>query len=193
MIYTRMDARLGDFAIRMLQPDADAGLVHNWVTHPKAAFWMMRDADVARVADEYTRIVEHPHHDAFIGLWRGFPAFLVERYNPAHVELVGLYDAQDGDIGMHFLCSPTINPVHCFTLAVLTTTMAWLFADPAVRRVVVEPDVRNTAVHRLNAAVGFQVVGTITKPEKKALLSTCSREQFLTAGNPAATREGGPE
>ena len=51
---------------------------------------------------------------------------------------------------------------------------------------VVEPDVRNTAVQALNAAVGFTVVGPVTKPEKTALLSTCTREQFLTAtGVPA--------
>ena len=40
---------------------------------------------------------------------------------------------------------------------------------------------RNTAVHALNAAVGFDVVGPIAKPEKEALLSVCTRERFLTA------------
>jgi hypothetical protein len=58
--------------------------------------------------------------------------------------------------------------------------------------VVVEPDVRNTAVHALNAAVGFEVVGTVAKPEKDALLSVCTRERFLTATRErflAATRE----
>jgi RimJ/RimL family protein N-acetyltransferase len=112
-------------------------------------------------------------------LWNGVPSFLAERYDPAHVELQGRYDAQPGDVGMHFLCAPAHRPTHGFTRAVLTTVMAWLFDDPATRRVVVEPDVRNTAVHALNAAVGFEVAGPITKPEKQALLSTCTRDQFL--------------
>lgn len=142
---------------------------------------MMQDADVARVAEEYRRIAAHPHHDAYLGSWRGRPAFLAERYDPARVELVGLYDPAEGDVGMHFLCAPTDTPVRGFTLAVLTTVLDWLFADPATRRVVVEPDVRNTAVHALNAAVGFTVVGPVTKPEKTALLSVCTREQFLAA------------
>ncbi|WBB68094.1 GNAT family N-acetyltransferase [Micromonospora sp. WMMD812] len=185
-VFTRVDPRLGEFALRALDPDADAPLLHGWVTHPKAAFWLMQDADVARVAEEYRRIAEHPHHDAFLGLHRGRPAFLAERYDPAHVELVGLHDARPGDVGMHFLCAPADSPVHGFTRAVITTVMAWLFADPATHRVVVEPDVRNTAVHALNAAVGFEVVGTITKPEKDALLSICTRERFLAAtGVPA--------
>jgi RimJ/RimL family protein N-acetyltransferase len=180
--HRRQDPRLGEFTLRPLDPDADAALLHGWVTHPKAAFWMMQDADVARVAEEYRRIAAHPHHDAYLGCWQGRPAFLAERYDPARVELVGLYDPAEGDVGMHFLCAPTEAPVHGFTLAVITTVLDWLFADPATRRVVVEPDVRNTAVHALNAAVGFRVVGPITKPEKTALLSVCTREQF------AATR-----
>lgn len=187
VIYTRVDDRLGEFAIRTLDPDADAQLLHAWVTHPKAVFWAMQDADVAQVAEEYRRITEHPHHDAYIGLWRGRPTFLVERYDPAHVELVGRYDVQEGDTGMHFLCVPADTPVHGFTRAVITTVMAWIFSDPTVRRVVVEPDVRNTAVHALNAAVGFEVVGTIALPNKTALLSICTRDNFRAA---TAANEG---
>ncbi|SCG72981.1 GNAT family N-acetyltransferase [Micromonospora coxensis] len=179
--FRRVDERLGEFTLRPLDPDGDAALLHRWVTHPKAAFWMMQDADVARVAEAYRRIAAHPHHDAFLGAWRGRPTFLAERYDPAHVELVGRYAHADGDVGMHFLCAPTDTPVPGFTRAVITTVLAWLFADPATRRVVVEPDVRNTAVHALNAAVGFTVVGPIRKPEKDALLSVCTRDQFRTA------------
>jgi RimJ/RimL family protein N-acetyltransferase len=183
IIFSRTDTVLGEFAVRPLDPSADAELLHGWVTHPKAAFWLMGGADVAQVAHEYRRIAEHPHHEAYIGLHEGRPAFLVERYDPSEVELVGLYDHQAGDVGMHFLCAPapTGTPVHGFTRAVITTVMELLFADPATRRVVVEPDVRNTAVHALNAAVGFEVVEKIAKPEKEALLSVCTRDRFLNA------------
>ncbi|MEV4120039.1 GNAT family N-acetyltransferase [Micromonospora sp. NPDC049645] len=197
-VFARVDDRLGEFALRTLDPDVDAALLHAWVTHPKAAFWLMQDADETQVAEEYRRIAEHPHHDAYLGLWRGRPAFLAERYDPAHVELVGRYDHQSGDVGMHFLCAPVDTPVHGFTRAVIGTVMAWLFDDPTTRRVVVEPDVRNTAVHALNAAVGFEVVGPIAKPEKDALLSVCTRAQFQAAeradaDRAAATRiEGAP-
>ncbi|MFI6482859.1 GNAT family N-acetyltransferase [Nonomuraea sp. NPDC050663] len=172
---------IGRFAVRPLDPVADAVLVHSWVVHPKAAFWMMGDADVARVREVYAGIAAHPHHDAFLGTRDGAPCFLVERYDPRHVELAGLYGHADGDVGMHFLCAPAPRPVHGFTLEVITTVMAWLFADPAVRRVVVEPDIRNHAVHALNAAVGFEVAGPVDKPEKRALLSFCTRERFRGA------------
>ncbi|WP_037681660.1 GNAT family N-acetyltransferase [Streptomyces albus] len=193
-VFRREDPRLGEFAVVPLDPHADAALLHRWVTDPKAAFWLMGDADEKDVAEEYERIAAHPHHDAFLGLHRGRPAFLVERYDPAHVELAGLYDARPGDVGMHFLTAPLTatggtpaTPVHGLTLAVITTVMAMLFDDPAARRVVVEPDVRNTAVHRLNAAVGFETVTTIAKPEKDALLSVCTRDRFAAAVRGAAT------
>ncbi|MFJ6851517.1 GNAT family N-acetyltransferase [Streptomyces sp. NPDC091271] len=178
----------GTFTVRPMDPSpgrpgrrSDAELVHEWVTHPRAAFWMMGDARLEDVEREYMAIAAHPHHDAFIGLHDGRPAFLMERYDPTEVELKGLYEAEPGDVGMHFLVAPPEKPVHGFTRAVITTVMETLFADPRVRRVVVEPDVTNTAVHALNEAVGFETVREITKPEKQALLSTCTREQFEAA------------
>ncbi|MEV3928338.1 MULTISPECIES: GNAT family N-acetyltransferase [unclassified Streptomyces] len=171
---------LGTFTVRPMDP-SDAERVHAWVTHPRSAFWMMGDARLEDVEREYTAIAAHPHHDALIGLHEGRPAFLMERYDPTEVELKGLYEAEPGDIGMHFLVAPPEEPVHGFTLAVITTVMETLFADPRVRRVVVEPDVTNTAVHALNKAVGFEAIREITKPEKQALLSACTREQFEAA------------
>ncbi|MET9620912.1 MULTISPECIES: GNAT family N-acetyltransferase [unclassified Streptomyces] len=166
---------------RPLDPPADAELIHPWVTHPKAAFWMMQDAKLQDVEREYMAIAANPHHDVFIGLVDDEPAVLMERYDPRHVELVGLYEPQPGDVGMHFLVAPTDTPVHGFTRLVITAVMRELFDDPATARVVVEPDVRNTAVHALNAAVGFVPEREIRKPEKDALLSFCTREQFDAA------------
>ncbi|MFE0037808.1 GNAT family N-acetyltransferase [Streptomyces sp. NPDC059015] len=180
---------LGTFSVRPLDPTrasggespSDAELLHRWVTHPKAAFWMMQDAKLEDVEREYMRIAAHEHHDAFMGLHDGEPAFLMERYDPRHVELVGLYEPEPGDVGMHFLVAPTDTPVHGFTRAVITAVMRELFADPSTRRVVVEPDVGNTAVHALNEAVGFVPEREIQKPEKAALLSFCTRERFEAA------------
>ncbi|MGW2762519.1 GNAT family N-acetyltransferase [Streptomyces sp. NPDC001275] len=169
------------FTIRPLDPLKDAELLHGWVTHPKAAFWMMRDANLTDVERAYMEIAPDRHHDAFLGLQDGEPAFLMERYDPAHRELVGLYEPEPGDVGMHFLVAPTDTPVHGFTRAVLTAVMRHLFEDPATRRVVVEPDVRNKAVQALNTAVGFVPEREIDKPEKTALLSFCTREQFTSA------------
>ncbi|MER6332531.1 GNAT family N-acetyltransferase [Streptomyces sp. NPDC001034] len=169
------------FDFRPVDPLGDTELLHSWVTHPKAAFWMMRDAGREDVERAYTEIAADPHHHALLGLRDGRAAFLMEKYDPAHRELVGLYEPRPGDVGMHFLTPATDTPEHGFTRAVITAVMAHLFEDPAVRRVVVEPDVRNKAVHALNAAVGFVAEREIRKPEKSALLSFCTRERFTKA------------
>lgn len=170
------------FVFRPLDPRADTPLLHTWVTHPKAVFWLMNDASRAEVERVYTEIAREPYQDAFLGLYDGRPAVLMERYDPAYVELAGVYEAEPGDVGMHFLVAPTDTPVHGFTRAALAAVLRELFADPGVGRVVVEPDVRNTAVHALNAAVGFEVVRRITLPDKEAYLSMCTRERFEAIG-----------
>ncbi|MFG3143653.1 GNAT family N-acetyltransferase [Streptomyces sp. NPDC048243] len=173
--------QVGTFDIRPLDPVEDAPLLHRWVTHPKAAFWMMQEAKLHDVEREYMAIAASEHHHAYLGLLDGEPVFLMERYDPRHIELVGLYEPEPGDVGMHFLVAPSDTPVHGFTRAVITAVMEDLFADPATRRVVVEPDVDNKAVHALNEAVGFVPEREIQKPEKRALLSFCTRERFEKA------------
>ncbi|MGW2812715.1 GNAT family N-acetyltransferase [Streptomyces sp. NPDC001415] len=180
---------VGSFTFRPLDPLRDSELVHSWVTHPKAAFWLMQHAKLQDVEREYMAIAANPHHHALVGLHDGDPAFLMEHYHPAYVELAGLYEPLPGDVGMHFLVAPTDTPVHGFTRAVITAVMEELFADPATARVVVEPDVNNSAVHALNEAVGFEIAKRITKPEKDAYLSFCTREQFRTALETTRARE----
>ncbi|WP_278257665.1 GNAT family N-acetyltransferase [Nocardioides convexus] len=57
---------------------------------------------------------------------------------------------------MHVLVAPPEGqPVPGLTTAVFDAVMAFCFADPAVRRVVVEPDVRNAPIRAKNLAAGF--------------------------------------
>jgi siderophore synthetase component/RimJ/RimL family protein N-acetyltransferase len=194
IVFTRTDPRLGTFALRPIDPAGDAGLLHGWLTDPKSAFWLMGDATPDDVVRQFQSIADSPDHDAFLGLHAGRPAFLVERYDPTG-ELGGVYPVRPGDVGMHFLVAPAEEAIHGFTRAVIVTVMELLFADPGTRRVVVEPDVRNTAVHALNAAVGFRVHARVTLPGKEALLSLCTREQYeATRSTPRdATRHLTPE
>ncbi|RKN04021.1 GNAT family N-acetyltransferase [Streptomyces radicis] len=188
-VFSRRDDRLGEFTLRPVDPTADAELLHGWLTHEKSAFWLMAEATIDDVAAEFRALDAGDSHEALLGLHEGRPAFLVERYDPAAEPVGAAYDVQPGDIGMHVLVAPTASPVHGFTRAVLTTVMELLFADPATQRVVVEPDIRNTRVHALNAAVGFRVERTVTLPGKDALLSMCTREQYAATKAPTAPHE----
>ena len=162
--------------VEPLDLDRDLTCLHAWVTHPRSVYWQMQGASVDDVADEYRLIVENPHHHAWLGRTDGVPSFLAETYDPAHGELAGLPDLREGDLGMHVLVAPTDTPVHGFTRAVFRAVLEHCFADPAVRRVVVEPDVRNDRIRDLNQAFGFREARTITLPTKEAALSFLTRD-----------------
>lgn len=169
---------VGPITFRPVDVETDAAMLHAWVTHPKATFWMMQDADVPAVAEEYAAIAATEGHEAFIGSVEGRASFLVERYDPARSELAEHATFGPGDLGMHVLVAPTDSPVAGFTTAVFAATMRFCFQDPAVDRVVVEPDERNANIARLNADAGFVVERLVDLRAKTAVLSTCTRAQF---------------
>ncbi len=175
-----MNGTVSDFDLRLrpvvLEQDLDR--LHAWVTHPRSVYWEMQEASREDVAEEYSAICISDHHEAFIGLDGDRPEFLVERYDPRRGPLAGLPEIEEGDVGMHVLVAPTDDPRRGFTRAVMRTVMRFCFADPAVRRVVVEPDVRNEAIASLNAAAGFVVLRYLELPTKTAALSVATRESF---------------
>lgn len=140
----------------------------------------MGSATLEQVRDGYRELAADPHQAAWIGERDGRPVLLAETYDPAHSPLAAW--SEPGDLGMHFLTAPPDGPrEHGFTRAVIRAVMDHCFADPAVRRVVVEPDVRNTAVHVLNELVGFRPVAEIDIPGKRALFSVCPRSAWAAA------------
>lgn len=186
------------FSFRPVDPAADAALLHAWIATEHARFWGMPDATEAEVRAEYERLDADPHHRALIaehndGERAGVPQFLAEVYDPAHSQLAGHYAHRAGDAGLHLLLPATEAPQPGFSQAAMTAALRHVFADPAVTRVVVEPDATNTAIHALNSRVGFRPQGRIdlpafgAEPAKRALLSFCDRYDFARATGTAST------
>jgi siderophore synthetase component len=160
----------------------DLDLLHGWVTRPRSRYWMMQDATRADVRQEYDAIAAEPRHHAWLGRVDGRPAFLAETYDPEHSPLAGLPELEPGDLGMHVLVAPPDGePEPGFTDRVFTAVMEHCFADPAVRRVVVEPDARNAPIRAKNIAAGFVELREIELPGKTATLSVCTRAAFRAA------------
>ncbi|WP_232677950.1 GNAT family N-acetyltransferase [Nocardioides sp. R-C-SC26] len=174
----------GDITLEPLVLARDVVLLHEWVTHPRSVFWMMQEASLDDVLRDYADVVEHPHHDAWLGRVGGRPTFLAETYDPdraPHVGLAGLPEIAEGDVGMHLLVAPPRDgtpPEHGLTRRIFAAVLARCFADPAVRRVVVEPDVENAKIATINAEAGFVVAREIDLPGKRAALSFCTREAY---------------
>ncbi len=190
----------GVLTLEPLVPDEPTvELAHAWLTHPRSRFWDLLDADPEHVRRTFAAVAEDPHCDARLARLDGVPIGLVETYDPAEMLLAGRYEHRAGDTGMHLLLAPARTPVPGTSAALMAGTLRWLFTGRGVRRVVVEPDLRNTAVHRLNARAGFEVHGPLELPGKTALLGTCTPEAFeaselapLAAWAPVAEPAGGP-
>ncbi|WP_328461000.1 GNAT family N-acetyltransferase [Actinoplanes sp. NBC_00393] len=162
-----------------LDLDRDLDLLHEWVTHPRSHFWGLQGASAEKVRAEYQGIADNPHHHAWLGLDDdGSPLFLAETYDPAHSELAQHYEVRPGDIGMHVLVSPPTRKRSGVTSAVMRAVMDFCFADSSVERVVVEPDVRNEAIERKNAEVGFVEERHVQLHDKVARLSFCTRQAY---------------
>ncbi|QNF94391.1 GNAT family N-acetyltransferase [Janibacter sp. YB324] len=169
---------VGRVTIEPVVPAEHIELLHAWVTHPRSAFWGMQGFTLEQSRAAFDEIDADPHHAAWLGRVDGVPTFLTETYDPVHSVLATHYRVEPGQLGMHVLVAPTDAPVHGMTSQVFRAVMHFCFRDPSVTEVVVEPDVRNQAIHAKNAAAGFVVDRRITLSDKEALLSFCTLEAF---------------
>lgn len=181
LLFQRRDADVGRLALRQLSLAHDIPTVHDWVSRPYARYWGMTDDSPEQVVANYREIIQPPRSNAYLGLREGEPAFLMEWYLPAFDRIGEYYPVQPGDHGMHILVAPPRRRIRGFTWAVFRTVMAFMFEDPEVRRVVVEPDVRNDRIHALNRRAGFVYAHTVELPEKTAWLAFCTRADFAAA------------
>ncbi|MFS0704421.1 GNAT family N-acetyltransferase [Cellulomonas sp. 179-A 9B4 NHS] len=174
--------RIGPVRLDRVVPERDALVLHHWLTHPASAFWQMTDLGLDEVLAYERRLAGSTDEHAWIGRVAGRPAFMVETYDPSRVLLKGVYRARTGDVGMHLLVAPPEGPrLHGLTDAVMAATMRFCFGTLRAQRVVVEPDVRNTAIAAKNAAAGFRVVREVDLPGKRAALSVCTRDDFAAS------------
>ena len=175
--------------LRFVPYDADQHLpdIYRWVTQEYARFWGLNDSTVAQVDDEFKRLLALPDYQIFVGLIDDRAECLVEYYNPAHDDIGQHYPVRDGDQGMHILLSPPDQPRHGFSRAMFTAVMEHLFLHDSVRRIVVEPDLNNARIHRLNLQAGFRHVAKVNLGHKQALLGFCEREDFAHSKTCPAT------
>ncbi|MFW5970036.1 MAG: GNAT family N-acetyltransferase, partial [Halofilum sp. (in: g-proteobacteria)] len=144
----------GNFTLRRMEPDADGECVHDWVNRPYARYWGLSNTSVEEVRAAYREILAADHSTAWMGFHEGRPAFVLETYRAAGDRIAGYYDVRPGDYGMHILVGPPRQRIPGFTRHVFTVILEFLFSDPAVERIVVEPDVNNEAIHKRNLDAG---------------------------------------
>lgn len=177
---------MSDPTFRPLRPESDAELVHGWVTQPRGRFWGMADKSVEEVRDIYAFVDSLEAHWAWIVEEDGRPVAMVQSYLPEHDPVSEVYDVRPGDLGAHIFIAPGQD-----ALTVGTAICAWAFADPAVQRLVGEPDAANSAILTRLEQSGFERGERVRLGEKDAQLVFLTRERFERAAGGAAATAGG--
>jgi RimJ/RimL family protein N-acetyltransferase len=167
-----------DLRLRAVDPAADAALLHDWVVQERAVFWGMGEKDRDEVEEIYTWIVEQPHLAAYLLEIDGDPVALFQTYDPEVDDIGQFYDRLPGDLGVHLLLAD--HPARAGrTTELVMFLFDWLFHDPGTRRLVLEPDARNTKSLDLLGRLGARNGPRVEFPHKPAQFVFLTRDDCL--------------
>lgn len=178
----------GTVRVLPLDAEADAAVIHRWVSEDRAVFWGMNGLTEQQVAGIYAHMATLDTHHAHLVVRDGAPVALLQTYEPEADRVSECYEVRPGDIGVHLLLAPA-GPgggQPGWTARLVAVVAGYVLLGLGRRRVVVDPDVRNEkAVDRffkLGFAPGPVVVlpeidlPDVYLPEKKAQLAFLDRE-----------------
>ncbi|PCC45042.1 GNAT family N-acetyltransferase [Brevibacterium aurantiacum] len=185
---TAVSAESRTVDIRALDLDRDAKNIHVWLTHPRAHYWQMTGLDESGVCDYLGGVQNSADDNGWVGSVDGIDCFYVETYLPSTLIPGDVVPTGPEDIGMHLLVAPPDGDgVRGLTNRIMAEVIDFCLrpiehGGRGGRRVIVEPDVRNTAILEKNRAAGFNPVSEATimmgEERKRALISICTHEDF---------------
>ncbi|MFE2988004.1 GNAT family N-acetyltransferase [Streptomyces sp. NPDC059262] len=165
-VYERTVEGFGTVRVAPVDPAADLDVIHGWVREERARFWGMEGASREQVRETYEHVDSLTTHHAHLVRLDGEPVALFQTYEPEADRVSECYEVEDGDIGVHFLIAPaTGGAVRGFTGALMTVLVAYALEGHGKRRIVVEPDARNTKAVALLERAGFALGPEIVLPE----------------------------
>jgi hypothetical protein len=157
----------GDVGLRPVAPEDDAATVHAWVSQERAAFWGMNGLTRDQVAEIYAHLNTLDTHHAFLAELDGVPVALLQTYEPGADRVGEVYPVEAGDIGVHLLIAPADEQgaKRGWSAALMGVFASYVLLGLDRRRVVVDPDVRNTKAVARFLRQGFDAGPVVTLPE----------------------------
>jgi len=160
-------AGFGTVRILPLEPEADAEVIHGWVSEERAVFWGMNGLTKDQVTEIYAHLDTLDTHHAFLAVKDGEPVALLQTYEPEADRVGECYEVRPGDIGVHLLLAPAgpggRRPG--WSSAVLTAFTSYVLLGLDRRRIVVDPDVRNEKAIARFLRQGFVAGPVVVLPE----------------------------
>ncbi|MBC5852817.1 GNAT family N-acetyltransferase [Vibrio metschnikovii] len=170
--------KVNDFNFCPYCEDEHFDILNDWLSRDYATFWGMqsltsdeRRAELAPTVDKFGLVA-----------YRGGKAVLyIELYDPQYNEVGKHFDYQHGDCGMHLILAPVEKPENGFSRQAITAVVSLILEHLGFNRLVVEPDINNHKIHRLNRAVGINYSHAIQLENKQAMLGFCTLPEFNAA------------
>ncbi|MCV7279926.1 acetyltransferase [Mycolicibacterium flavescens] len=164
------------YDVRLADPDRDAEMISEWMNRPHLVEsweypWPPQRWHrylSAQLAGQYSR--------PFVGDFRGQPFVYVELYRAAKDSIAPRYDAHPHDIGLHAAIAELrfvnrgIGPI---LLPRLTANIFEL--DPQCRRIMFDPDHRNSGARAVCEWAGCEFLGEHDMPNRRMALYALPR------------------
>jgi RimJ/RimL family protein N-acetyltransferase len=164
------------YAIRLVDPDRDAATISEWMNRPHLAQAWEYDRPVqwwhgylrAQLAGAYSR--------PLIGSFNGEDHGYVEVYRAAKDSIAPRYDADPWDLGLHAAIAEVNIVNRGFGPILLPRLAASLFAiEPQCRRIMFDPDHRNTGARRLCEFAKCEFLGEHQMSNRRMALYAMNR------------------
>jgi lysine N-acyltransferase len=164
------------YDIRVADPDGDAELISEWMNRPHLAeAWeydwppeRWRGYLRAQLAGEYSR--------PFVGSFRGKEVAYLEVYRAAKDSIAPRYAADPHDLGLHAAIADLRFVNKGIAPILLPRVVASLFElEPQCRRIMFDPDHRNSGARRLCEWAGCTFLGEHDMANRRMALYTLPR------------------
>lgn len=175
------------FGIRLVDPPVDAPMVAEWMSRPHLvqaweSAWPVQRWErclSAQLSGAYSR----PFLVSLRGIERGY----VEIYWAAKDSIANAYDADPYDLGVHAAIADPAIVNRGIAPLLLPRLVASLFdQEPRCRRVMFDPDHRNTAARRLCEFAGCSYLGEHDMANRRMALYALARPDQSAPPNSSA-------
>ena len=148
------------YGIRVVDPDVDAETVSGWMNRPHLAEAWEYDWPPERWRGYLRAQLAGSYSRPLIGSLRGQERGYVEVYRAAKDSIAPRYDADPYDLGLHAAIADLNLVNRGFGPLLLPRLAASLFQiETRCRRIMFDPDHRNTAARRLCEFAGCEFLG----------------------------------
>jgi RimJ/RimL family protein N-acetyltransferase len=148
------------YDIRLADPDSDTEMVSEWMNRPHLVEAWEYDWPPPRWHRYLRAQLDGEYSRPFIGSFRGAPFGYIELYRAAKDSIATRYAAEPHDLGLHAAIADPKFVNRGIAPIVLPRLVASVFElEPLCRRIMFDPDHRNSGARRLCEYAGCTFLG----------------------------------